>query len=114
MDSNTHSTQPPAGLAGLAAAVDELATQDLERLPDGVLAERVLGLRRLVDCLEATGSRSWPAWTPAAKPGPTRAPGLLDGRLVAGPAAVGRGPAHAAVRTARAVFRAPSRRPPRP
>jgi hypothetical protein len=67
MDSNTHSTQPPtrqptdppdgrpgglAGLAGLATVVDELAAQDLDSLSDPVRAERVLGLRRLVDRLE--------------------------------------------------------------
>ena len=66
MDSNTHSTQggspggPAAGLvdgglAGLAAAVDELAAQELEALSDAVRAERVLGLRRLVDRLEGQG-----------------------------------------------------------
>ena len=40
------------GLAALTAAVDDLATQDLNGLPDGVRAERVLELRRLVDRLE--------------------------------------------------------------
>ena len=61
MDSNTHSTQPPGGqpprppsddLAALAAVADQLASQDLDRLSDGVRAERVLVLRRLVDRLE--------------------------------------------------------------
>jgi hypothetical protein len=58
MDSNTHSTTAPGagppddGLAGLAAAVDGLAAQDLRGLPDSVRAERVLELRRLVDRLE--------------------------------------------------------------
>ena len=70
MDSNTHSNQPPQppgtpgppegpelpvlpdGLAGLAAVVDELADQDLDRLSDRVRAERVQGLRWLVDRLE--------------------------------------------------------------
>jgi hypothetical protein len=55
MDSNTHSTRPPrrpGGLAGLAAAVDDLAAQDLDRLPDTVRAERVLRLRRMLDRLE--------------------------------------------------------------
>jgi hypothetical protein len=55
MDSNTHSTQPADGLAVLAAAVDGLAAEDLDRLTDPVLAERVLVLRQLVDRLEATG-----------------------------------------------------------
>ena len=52
MDSNTHSTGQPAGLAALTATVEELATQDLDGLPDAVRAERVLGLRRLLDRLE--------------------------------------------------------------
>ena len=56
MDSNTHSTpqlgRRPGGLATLAAAVDELAAQDLDGLNDVALAERVLVLRRLVDRLE--------------------------------------------------------------
>src|SRR5215212_10886265 len=70
MDSNTDSAQPPQppgppgppegpelpalpdDLAGLAAVVDELADQDLDRLSDRVRAERVQGLRWLVDRLE--------------------------------------------------------------
>src|SRR5919107_1137583 len=52
MDSNTHSGEPAAGLAALASAVDQLAAQDLTGLPDAVRAERVLGLRRLLDRLE--------------------------------------------------------------
>jgi hypothetical protein len=64
MYSNTHSThppQPPEGpelpvvpddLAGLTAVVDELAGQDLDRLSDTRRAERVQGLRWLVDRLE--------------------------------------------------------------
>lgn len=39
-------------MAELAAAVDELVAQDLDRLPDAVLAERVLALRRLIDRLK--------------------------------------------------------------
>lgn len=56
MESNTHSSQAPArrpdGLAALTTAVDDLAAQDLDGLPDAVQAERVLGLRRLLDRLE--------------------------------------------------------------
>jgi hypothetical protein len=60
MDSNTHSTPPPGrgpdgqpdDLAALAAVADQLAAQDLDRLPDAALAERVLRLRGLVDRLE--------------------------------------------------------------
>jgi hypothetical protein len=39
-------------LAALAAVADQLASQDLDRLSDGVRADRVLQLRRLVDRLE--------------------------------------------------------------
>jgi len=56
MDSNTHSTQPPGResdwLAALTVVADGLAAQDLDRLSDGVRAERVLVLRQLVDRLE--------------------------------------------------------------
>ena len=70
MDSNTHSASPadrrpaesldtlavgPASVTGLAAVVaelNELAAQTPDRLADGVRAERVLVLRRLVDRLE--------------------------------------------------------------
>jgi hypothetical protein len=58
MDSNMHSitgTPPlvsPVGLRQLAAAVDQLATQDLHTLPDAMAAARVLELRKLVDRLE--------------------------------------------------------------
>src|ERR671919_2531690 len=60
MSPNTHSSSEPTRLvtgrpdrlASLAAAVDELAAQDLNRLTDTALAEQVLGIRRLVDRLE--------------------------------------------------------------
>jgi len=52
MDPNTHSVRPVASLTALAAAVDDLAAQDLDGLSDAVRAERVLVLRRLVDRLE--------------------------------------------------------------
>jgi hypothetical protein len=62
MDSNTHSAQDPAqrppappdavaGLASLAAAARELAAQNLDRLPDAILAEQVVALRQLLDGL---------------------------------------------------------------
>src|SRR5919198_1552755 len=52
MDSNTHSTAIPTGLARLAAAVQELANQDLGGLPAAAAAQRVLALRGLLDRLE--------------------------------------------------------------
>ena len=56
MDSNTHSTRQWARHRSRAVrwrlAVDGLAGQELDRLADAVLAERVLVLRRLLDRLE--------------------------------------------------------------
>jgi len=52
MDSNVYSDTRPAGLGPLAAAVDDLAGQDLAALPDAEAAERVLVLRGLLERLE--------------------------------------------------------------
>jgi hypothetical protein len=38
MDPNTHSVEWPANLAALAAVVDQLATDDLDALPDSQAA----------------------------------------------------------------------------
>ncbi|HKP98821.1 MAG TPA: DUF222 domain-containing protein, partial [Actinomycetes bacterium] len=120
MDSNTHSTSqpvrpaavPPAGppddLASLAAAVDGLAAEDLERLIDTVLAERVLALRQLIDRLEghwlkelaAVDGRGAAGAEHDQQVGSTAA--WLRGRL-----RLGAGAASSSVRTARALFRGP-------
>jgi hypothetical protein len=52
MDSNTHSTSAPAELGALVAELQGLVDQDLGGLADGVLAERVMALRGLMDRLE--------------------------------------------------------------
>ena len=52
MDSNRCSDSLPEELQALAADVDALAAQDLDRLADAALAEEFLALRRLVDRLE--------------------------------------------------------------
>jgi HNH endonuclease len=52
MEPNMYSMPEPVGLNRLAAVVEELAAEDLGRLPDGVAATRVLVLRRLLDRLE--------------------------------------------------------------
>jgi hypothetical protein len=52
MDPNTHSMEQPAGLNRLAAVVEELATEDLDKLPDAQAAQRVLVLRGLLERLE--------------------------------------------------------------
>src|SRR5215218_5719310 len=108
MDSNTHSTDQPAGLAALTAAVEGLAAQDLDGLPDAVRAERVLGLRRLLDRLEghwlqelaAVDARGAAGAEDHVQVGSTA--GWLHSRL-----RMGAGAAHTSVRTARALFRGP-------
>jgi len=127
MDSNTHSTSratspaspsasqatgPSAGrpdsLATLTAAVEELAAEDLNGLADAVAAERVLGLRRLLDRLEghwlaelAAGDARGAAGADHGVQAPSTA-GWLRNRLH-----LSHGAAHSSVRTARAVFRGP-------
>ena len=112
MDSNTHSSpqlgRRPGGLATLAAAINELATQDLDGLNDVALAERVLTLRRLVDRLEghwlkelaAVDARGAAGADQDQQAGSTAA--WLRNRL-----RLGAGAAQSAVRTARALFCGP-------
>jgi hypothetical protein len=124
MDSNTHSISglirqsvgesdggaagPPDELAILGAAVEALAARDLDGLSDAVRAERVLGLRRLLDRLEgqwlkelaAVDARGCAGAEADVQAGSTA--GWLRTRL-----RMGAGAAHSAVRTARAVFRGP-------
>jgi hypothetical protein len=92
----------------VVAAVEELAAEDLDRLPDAVLAEEVVGLRRLVDGLEGQWLRRLAAVDGRGAAGADRAaPAVstvswLRNRLrLSANAASGR------VRTARALFRGP-------
>jgi hypothetical protein len=120
MDSNTHSTQPPGplgrlgpgelpeDLARLAAAVDELATQDRQGLPDAVRAELVLAWRQLLDRQEglwlkelAEVDARGAAGADQDQPAPSTA-GWLRNRLRMGASA-----ATESVRAARALFRGP-------
>jgi Domain of unknown function (DUF222) len=112
--SHEHSDRPPGKLAALAAAVDDLATQDLDRQPDAALAQQVPELRRLLDRLEgqwlhrlATIDSRAAASADQATPAPSTASWLRN-RLH-----LGAGAAHSAVRTARALSGGPSPRPPR-
>jgi hypothetical protein len=116
MDSNTHSIEEPGGLlarpsdglAELATAVESLAAQDLDGLPDPVRAERVLVLRRLLDRLEGhwlaelagVDARGAAGADQDVRFGSTV--GWLRARLHMGASAV-----HHSVRTARALFRGP-------
>src|SRR5829696_536340 len=112
MDSNTYSICHPAvspdGLTALAAAVDGLAAQELDRLPDAVLVEQVLGLRGLVDRLEghwlqqlaAVDGRGAAGAEVGQQVGSTA--GWLRTRL-----RLGASTAASLVRTARELFRGP-------
>jgi hypothetical protein len=116
MDSNTHSTSRapqfaagrPDELAALAAAVQDLAAQDLDRLTDAALADQVLTLRGLVDRLEghwlqqlaAVDGRGAAGADQGQEMGST--PAWLRTRL-----RLGAGVAASFVRTARAVLRGP-------
>jgi hypothetical protein len=116
MDSNTHSISQtpqltagrPDELAPLAAAVQDLAAQDVDLLTDAVLAEQVLALRGLVDRLEghwlqqlaAVDARGVAGADQGQEVGSTAA--WLRTRL-----RLGAGAAASFVRTARAVFRGP-------
>jgi hypothetical protein len=118
MDTNTRSVEQPAhhpvagepveGLEALAAAVDQLAAQELDGLPDPVRAERVLVLRRLLDRLEGH-------WLQELAAVDARGAAGAEHGLQAGSTAswlrhrlrMGAGAAHGNVRTARALFRGP-------
>ena len=58
MDSNTHSTSGPDRLTALVAAVDGLTAQDLDRLTDAALADRLRVLRRQLDRQEGQWLRT--------------------------------------------------------
>ena len=109
MDSNTHSTSAPAGLAALVAVVEELVDQGPRTgWPTPPWPNRSWSCGGCWTASKATGSRAWPPWTPAAPPAPNTAsrpapplPGSGTGCAWA--------PATAAslVRTARALYRGP-------
>jgi hypothetical protein len=108
MNPNTHSAYSPDGLTALAAVVEQLADEDRAGQTDAARAERVLGLRRLLDRLEG----HWLAELAAVHAG--GAAGAEDG-VQAGSTArwlrarlrMGAGAAHSSVRTARVLFGGP-------
>jgi Domain of unknown function (DUF222) len=110
MDPNTHSTAHPQpdGLTLLTAAVEALAAEDLDALPDSQAAQRVLALRRLLDGLEGHWLRELAAVDGRGAAGAEEGAhaestaGWLRGRLRAG-----RRQASGWVRTARALSRGP-------
>jgi hypothetical protein len=108
MNSNTHSACSPDGLTALATAVQDLAAQDLDGFSDAVRAERILGLRRLLDRLEGhwlkeladLDARGAAGAEDGVQAGSTA--GWLRSRL-----RIGATTAHSSVRTARALFGGP-------
>ena len=108
MNSNTHSMQQPGGLDRLAVVVEELATEDLARLPDAQAAQRVLVLRGLIERLEGVFLRE------LAGVDSRGAAGTDQGVPVESTAAwlrartrMGHSDAHQRVRVARALHRGP-------
>jgi hypothetical protein len=113
MDSNAHSTGRPAGpgtegtdrLAGLVAAVDALATEDLGGLAETALAGELLELQRLLNRLEGQWLRRLAAVDARG------AAGADQGEPTASTASwlrrrlrMGAGAARGVVRAARALF----------
>ena len=90
--------------------MDGLAAEDLDRLTDTVLAERVLDLRQLVDRLEGHWLKELATVDARGAAGAEQGQqfgstaGWLRGRLQ-----LGAGAASSSVRTARALFRGPLR-----
>jgi hypothetical protein len=102
MDSNTHSTQAPTGLAALAA---ELTAHDPNGLSAAARATQVLVLRRLADQLEGHWLGRLAVVDAAGDAGADQAPSTaawLRNRL-----RMSVGAARGSVRTARALFAGP-------
>jgi hypothetical protein len=74
MNPNTHSMSAAGGLNRLAAAVEEVAAEDLDALPDAQAARQELVLRRLIERLEGHWLRELAGVDAAAPPTPTPAP----------------------------------------
>jgi hypothetical protein len=100
----------PAGLAGLAAAVDQLAAQDPTGLPDAVAAERVLVLRTLLDRLDGQWLRELAAVDGRGAAGAERGtPAASTAGWLRARARLTAGAARQHVRVARALHRGPLR-----
>ena len=108
MDSNTHSMGVSGRLAVLAAALDDLDRQDLERLADVAVVEEVVALRPLVERLEGQWLKRLAVVDARGAAGADQdrrfgsTAGWLRARL-----RMSRHAATDAVRTARALFRGP-------
>jgi Domain of unknown function (DUF222)/HNH endonuclease len=102
------SDQVPAGLAWLAAAVDQLAAQDPAGLPDAVAAERVLVLRTLLDRLDGQWLRELAAVDARGAAGAERGtPAASTAAWLRARARLTAGAARQHVQVARALYRGP-------
>ena len=94
--------------AVVAAAVEGLAAEDLDGLPDAALAEEVVRLRRLMDGLEGQWLRRLAAVDSRGAAGADQGqPALSTASWLRNRLRVGAGAATSSVRTARALFRGP-------
>jgi hypothetical protein len=94
--------------AVVAAAVEGLAAEDLDGLPDAALAEEIVRLRRLMDGLEGQWLRRLAAVDARGAAGADQdQPALSTASWLRNRLRVGAGAATSSVRTARALFRGP-------
>jgi hypothetical protein len=113
MDSNTYSMPAPGGLDRLTAAVDELATQDLDALPDSEAARRVLVLRGLIERLDGVFLRELAGVDGRGAAGADQdVPVESTAAWLRARTRMGHPDAHQRVRVARALHRGPSVGPP--
>jgi hypothetical protein len=108
MNPNTHSSEWSGGLGLLAAAVDQLATDDLNALPDAEAAQRVLVLRRLIERLEGQWLRELAAVDGRGAAGTEQAvPAESTAAWLRHRTRMGHTDAHHRLRVARALHRGP-------
>jgi hypothetical protein len=108
MDSNTHSTSGPAGLAAVAAKLQALADQDPDSLTDSGRADRVKALRELGDCLEGQFLAELAAVDARGAAGAEEGvPALSTAAWLRTRLRMSAAAATSSVRTARALFRGP-------
>jgi uncharacterized protein DUF222/HNH endonuclease len=132
MDSNKHSTQapefpglpeppgpleplelaeppePPEGLAPLVAVLDDLADEDLERLPVTVRAQRALALEQLADRLVGQWLKELAGVDALGAAGADQGEAMLStASWLRARLHMSSSTAHDTVRTARALFRGP-------
>jgi Domain of unknown function (DUF222) len=108
MESNTHSVQDSSGLGLLAAAVDQLAVEDLDALSDAEAARRVLVLRGLIQRLEGHWLRELAGVDGRGAAGAdTGTPAESTAGWLRQRTRMGHPDAHQRVRVARALHRGP-------